>query len=199
MLERLVVGAVLLAAATCACGTDRQRSFSPPLASASGEVEISVPAKLSSIETDAVDPLGKPVRVGCITCHSLREQATMPVSTGDLDEFHRGLVFDHGALACANCHLAEPKRGPELHLADGKRLPMVEALQLCAQCHGPQYRDYRNGSHGGMNGAWDLSRGDRVKNHCVDCHDPHVPAIPAVRPEPRAKDRTGEEAADDHG
>ena len=66
---------------------------------------------------------------------------------------------------------------------------MREAMQLCAQCHGPQTRDYRRGSHGGMQGYWDLSRGDRVRNHCVDCHDPHAPAFPRFTPLPPPRDR----------
>ena len=62
-------------------------------------------------------------------------------------------------------------------------------MRLCAQCHGPQFRDYGKGAHGGMEGHWDLSRGGRTRNHCVDCHDPHVPAIRQVQPAGRARDR----------
>jgi hypothetical protein len=66
---------------------------------------------------------------------------------------------------------------------------VTDAMTLCAQCHGPQFRDYQNGSHGGMNGHWDLSRGPRLRNHCVDCHDPHVPQVLPVHPAPGPKDR----------
>jgi formate-dependent nitrite reductase cytochrome c552 subunit len=183
-----------------ACDTsDRTRTFAPPPASASAEVDIHVPAKLSSIETEELDSMGRPVRVACATCHSLRETAVVPASPAELDEFHQGLTFSHGELACASCHAAEPRRAPQLRLADGRQLPTTEAMQLCAQCHGPQHRDYKSGSHGGMNGAWDLSRGGRVRNHCVDCHDPHTPAIPAVLPEPRARDRVFRASEGDHG
>ncbi len=59
---------------------------------------------------------------------------------------------------------------------------MNEALELCSQCHGPQRTSYDHNAHGGLNGYWDLSRGPRIKNHCVDCHDPHLPAIQQVVP-----------------
>ena len=74
----------------------------------------------------------------------------------------------------------------------------ADALRLCAQCHGPQYRDYRHGAHGGMRGHWDLSRGPRERNHCVACHDPHAPAFGQFEPVPGPRDRfTG--AAAPHG
>ena len=98
----------------------------------------------------------------------------VPNSPADLDEFHTGLSFDHGQLRCASCH-AEGQP-PTLHLATGEPVEIRESLQLCAQCHGPQWRDYQHGAHGGMGGHWDLSQGGRERNHCVDCHDPHAPA-----------------------
>jgi formate-dependent nitrite reductase cytochrome c552 subunit len=66
---------------------------------------------------------------------------------------------------------------------------MDRAIELCAQCHGPQYRDYKAGAHGGMTGNWDLSRGPRVRNHCVDCHEAHAPRYPGTRPVLRPNDR----------
>jgi hypothetical protein len=105
----------------------------------------------------------------------------------DLREFHLGLEFQHGSLSCRACH-AEGQP-PQLNLADGTTLPMQDALRLCAQCHGTQFTNYRHGAHGGMNGYWDTRRGERLKNHCVDCHDPHTPAIEPVLPKPPPRDR----------
>jgi predicted CXXCH cytochrome family protein len=76
-----------------------------------------------------------------------------------------------------------------LRLADGTALAFSESMQLCAQCHGPQYRDYQRGSHGGMTGYWDLRRGPRVRNHCQHCHDPHAPQFPKVLPVAEPRDR----------
>ncbi len=172
------------------CGPDDlPQAFAPAPASASGEVEIDVPAKLTSIEAGKTDALGRPVRIACATCHSVKDTARLPADASELKDFHVGLTVQHGSATCASCHVSEPRRAPELHLADGTRLPMTEAMQLCAQCHGPQWRDYKAGAHGGMSGAWDLSQGNRTRNHCVDCHDPHVPKTPAVQPAAKMNDR----------
>lgn len=76
-----------------------------------------------------------------------------------------------------------------MHLADGKPLELSQSMELCAQCHGVQYRDYKKGSHGGMTGYWDLKRGPRERNHCTDCHAAHQPAYESVRPVHPPKDR----------
>jgi formate-dependent nitrite reductase cytochrome c552 subunit len=176
--------------ATVGCGSgDEPRAFAARDGAAAGEVDTHIPERLTSIETGETDPLGRPLRIRCASCHSVKAEAAMPSSPADLREFHVGLSFSHGALACSSCHVSEPLRAPQLHLADGTRLPMTEAMRLCAQCHGPQLRDYEAGAHGGMRGAWDRSRGGRVRNHCVDCHDPHVPGIRPVLPAERARDR----------
>lgn len=93
---------------------------------------------------------------------------------------HRGLVVRHGDVGCLACH--DPGDYDSLRRPDGISVPFQEVMQVCGQCHGPQTRDYRHGSHGGMTGFWDLSRGDRVRNGCTDCHDPHAPAYPRVLP-----------------
>lgn len=129
-------------------------------------------------------------QVACATCHSLRtaeEAARFPSAMRELSRFHQGLSLQHGELACAACHLPGPI--PQLHLADGRAVEISDGMQLCRQCHGPQFRDYRQGSHGGMTGHWDLARGPRTRNHCMDCHDAHSPAIRPVLPAPGPRDR----------
>lgn len=131
------------------------------------------------VRTGALDRRGEPVEVQCSVCHSSR--APNPNTTAeDLDEFHQGLRFAHGSGGCLSCH--DSRSYDALHLAGGESLPFTQSIRLCGQCHGPQLRDYRHGAHGGMRGYWDLTRGPRVRNHCVDCHDPHAPAYPKVRP-----------------
>lgn len=152
-------------------------------------VTVNQPAKLTSVESGRRDPLGRPQRVLCATCHSLRDAGPLPPSTGDLKEFHRGLRFSHGTVSCGSCHVPGPQVHERLRLADGATVPMTEVMLLCAQCHGPQYRDYQHGSHGGMTGYWDLRQGPRQRNNCVDCHDPHAPQIPQVRPVLPPRDR----------
>lgn len=181
---------ILLVICLTACrNKDVHRELAPALGSVSGEVEINLPPKLSSIELDAVDPLGRPLRIECATCHTTKETAVLPETADELQSFHVGLKFAHGSNRCASCHVSRPLSAPMLRLADGSELAMTEALQLCAQCHGPQYRDYKAGAHGGMQGSWDLTRGGRTRNHCVDCHDPHVPKPPPVLPAAAMRDR----------
>ena len=135
----------------------------------------------------ATGPDGKPVAVGCATCHATRPPNRAANASENLREFHRGLTFKHGNLTCLSCHNAA--NYDTLRLADGAPLEYPQALRLCAQCHGPQYRDYLHGTHGGMNGYWDLRRGPRTRNTCVDCHDPHAPLYPQVRPVFAPRDR----------
>ncbi len=135
------------------------------------------------VKTDLVDMHGQPVSAACNTCHTTRP-ANRDAQLGQkLPTFHQGISGAHGKLNCVACH--HPDEGYQsLRLADGKSLPYTEVMQLCAQCHGPQYRDYQHGAHGGMNGYWDLSRGNRTRNNCIDCHHPHSPKYRTFLPVP---------------
>jgi hypothetical protein len=170
-----------------ACRRDRRVTFAPAPGAATRPVVINRSIKLTSIETDTDDGRGGRARVACVTCHALRNPGALPTRTADLKEFHVGLTFAHGELPCADCHVQG--RVDVVHLADGTLVPMPEALRLCSQCHGPQARDYRHGAHGGMTGYWDRSAGPRLRNNCVDCHDPHAPRYPGARPAPGPRDR----------
>jgi hypothetical protein len=143
-------------------------------------VRIRKPIQPPRVETGLLDARGHPVTTSCATCHATSKPRPENASAEQLDEFHQGLTYAHGNLTCLSCHHAD--NYDRLRLADGRAVEFPDALQLCAQCHGPQYRDYLHGSHGGMTGHWDLRRGPRDRNHCVDCHDPHAPAFPKVRP-----------------
>ncbi|MCY1022774.1 hypothetical protein [Pyxidicoccus sp. MSG2] len=177
---------VLVALALAGCERDVPRRLQPPPGDAPPVETVLVPEKLTSIESGGVDALGRPLRVPCVTCHSLKEPAPMPRSPEQLQAFHRGLQFRHGDNACTSCHQADAPQS--LHLATGEPLPMTEVVTLCSQCHGPQARDFRAGAHGGMTGYWDASRGGRTRNNCVSCHDPHAPkyagALPVMPPRP---------------
>ncbi|NOZ41422.1 MAG: hypothetical protein GXP24_14535 [Planctomycetes bacterium] len=130
---------------------------------------------------------GKPITVACSTCHASRPANFANRTPADLDEFHQDLTFAHGNVTCLSCH--NPDNYDTLHLADGSSVEYSDVMTLCAQCHGPQTRDYRHGAHGGMIGYWDLSRGPRTRNNCVDCHDPHAPSFPAMKPTFKPRDR----------
>ena len=40
-----------------------------------------------------------------------------------------------------------------------------------------------------MSGHWDLSKGGRIRNSCLACHDPHVPKFQGALPAPPPLDR----------
>ena len=140
-----------------------------------------------AVDTGLFDANGQAVTANCTTCHATRQPDFAITDGAQLIDFHQGLITQHGDLTCLTCH--NPDDYSALRRADGTSLPFTEVMQLCAQCHGPQYRDYVNGSHGGMTGYWDLSRGPRVRNHCIVCHDPHAPQYPQVMPVFKPRDR----------
>jgi len=160
-------------------------SSSPPPpkispASPRHRVAIRQPIQTPRVETGKVDAQGHSITVSCGSCHATSSPRPDTRQSAELDEFHQGLHYQHGSLSCLSCH--DAANYDQLRLADGRGVPFPDAMSLCAQCHGPQYRDYSHGSHGGMTGYWDLSRGPRQRNHCVDCHDPHAPQFPIVLP-----------------
>jgi len=139
------------------------------------------------LDTGLKDSQGKAITAACSTCHNTTTPNPARNTAHDLVQAHAGLNYNHGNLTCMSCHNA--KDYDSLHLADGRRVAFPEVMTLCAQCHGTAMRDYLHGSHGGMNGYWDLSQGPRVRNNCVDCHDPHHPEFPLVRPVLPPRDR----------
>ena len=168
-----------------ACGEDDVPLGEPYRPQPRFAEHIAPPPGPPRVKSDRADALGRPVTVACATCHSLargegRFGRPEHVAGEPLTVFHQGLTVTHGELACRSCH-----EGPDyatLHLADGRSLPFPEVQTLCRQCHGPQARDYAHGTHGGMNGYWDLSRGPRERHACTVCHDPHAPAYPGMMP-----------------
>lgn len=150
-------------------------------------VTVNRPAGPPRVIVSDAGPDGAPVTVACGTCHATRTPNRANRATADLDEFHQGLVFRHGTSTCLSCHDGDDY--DRLRLADGRPVEFVDVMTLCSQCHGPQFRDWQHGAHGGMSGYWDLSRGPRARNNCVDCHDPHAPAFPMMRPTFKPIDR----------
>lgn len=151
-------------------------------------VVVRKPSFKSAIPTGTADEKGQPVTVACTTCHTTRPANQAAKLGTPLEQFHQGQVGRHGNLTCVSCH--NPADGyHSLRLADGKSVAFDEVMTLCAQCHGPQHRDYLHGAHGGMTGYWDLTKGGRTRNSCVHCHDPHAPKYPTVVPAPGPNDR----------
>lgn len=159
-------------------------------------VTIRKPAGPPRVFTGLKNVHGHSITIACSTCHATREANFDNKTAEDLDEFHGSLEFAHGNISCLSCHNSEDYDA--LKLADGSRVEFTDVMTLCAQCHGPQMTDYEHGAHGGFNGYWDLTRGPREKNNCVDCHNPHSPKFPSMQPTFKPKDRFLEKG-EDHG
>lgn len=118
----------------------------------------------------------------CSECHTdFEHEPTANQPQGE----HSNILkkFDHGStIYCMSCH----------HQADrdsfvdniGQPMSTENSEALCARCHGPKIRDWKDGSHGRTNGFWDDSFGERKKLTCVQCHDPHTPKFPKMVPSP---------------
>lgn len=130
---------------------------------------------------------GQPVFASCGACHATTQPNLDVRRAEDLDQFHQGLNYNHGGLTCLSCH--NSANYDTLRLADTRSVEFPDSITLCSQCHGPQRRDYDMGLHGGMSGHWDLERGGRTRNTCINCHDPHAPAFPQVMPVLPPRDR----------
>lgn len=188
--------ALLLTLSLVSCGgaepgsdfADTSRAWATPAPAGAHPTTIHQPTSLGALDTTVVDVLGKPVGVACATCHGPgadgQALASLP---GEPEELHAGVRPEHGALVCDSCHAPEDRS--RLRLAEGRLLDMDEAMTLCTQCHGVQRRDYDHGSHGGMSGFWDTTRGPQVRNHCLDCHAAHTPAYGQVMPAAGPRDR----------
>lgn len=167
---------------------DPSREFAePPIAGPEHPVTIHQPATLGVLDTDRLDVNGQPIGIACATCHGVGADAdAVAQDLGNPEKMHGTVELKHAELSCDACHDAQRDK---LHLADGTQLDMAQAMDLCGQCHGPQKRDYDGGSHGGMAGYWDLTRGPRTRNHCLDCHDAHDPAFVGGAPVHPPRDR----------
>lgn len=159
-------------------------------------VIVRKPAGPPRIELAGTDPQGRTGSVACSTCHSVRKPNLENKTAATLDEFHQGMTFNHGNIACYACH--NPDDSDALRLADGTTVAYENVMTLCSQCHSKQAESFAHGAHGGMNGHWDLSRGPQMKNNCIDCHDPHAPSYPKMIVGFKPKDRFNEPSSDHH-
>jgi len=148
---------------------------------------IRKPAGPPQVLTGLTDVHGNAVTVSCSTCHATRKPDLENNTAVEMNEFHGSLKIAHGKISCLSCHNANDY--DSLKLADGSRIEFSDVMSLCGQCHGPQMRDYEHNVHGGMNGYWDLTKGARQKNNCVDCHNPHSPQFPKMQPTFKPRDR----------
>ena len=80
---------------------------------------------------------------------------------------------------CLDCHNADDR--DKLRLVNDKLISFEKSYQLCGQCHGTIYRDWKAGIHGKRTGEWN---GQKLYRLCVHCHDPHQPRYKPIKPLP---------------
>lgn len=114
----------------------------------------------------------------CSRCHD-----NLPVNATKrkLVKFHTDIILKPPSMQrwCTDCHSATNLN--KLKLSSGELIDFNKSYQLCGQCHGTIYRDWKAGIHGKRVGMWN---GDKLYRLCVSCHDPHQPAFKSVKPEP---------------
>jgi hypothetical protein len=187
-----LLGVVLCGAGAAYVSTRGERrptgAAAPQTPEARYAVVIRKPAGPPVFHVGTKDANGKSVTMACAECHKTRQPNAENRLGRPMAFFHQDLKGAHGNLSCVACH--NPSDGnATLRFADGTALPYTEVMQLCGQCHGPQYRDYQHGAHGGMTGYWDLSKGGRTRANCIDCHTPHAPKYQPVQPAKGPNDR----------
>lgn len=116
----------------------------------------------------------------CNDCHTLFEAEREP---GRELVQHTDIQLRHGSNdSCLNCHDQGDRE--KLSIRNGDPVGFADVAQLCAECHGPVYRDWLKGAHGKTLGAWDPTNAASVRLTCSQCHDPHNPAYAPMAPLP---------------
>ena len=115
----------------------------------------------------------------CSDCHDPEDEVERERRELTLEHEQIELRHDEANRWCLDCHNAANR--DFLHLADGRLVEFTESYRLCGQCHGPTYRDWREGLHGKRTGFWN---GEKHYLLCVHCHDPHAPAFKPIHPFP---------------
>jgi hypothetical protein len=89
--------------------------------------------------------------------------------------------FNHASEQrwCLDCH--NPDDRDVLRLANGDLVYFEESYNLCGQCHGTIFRDWKAGIHGKRTGEWNGRKQYRL---CVHCHNPHNPKFKPIKPLP---------------
>jgi hypothetical protein len=122
-----------------------------------------------------------PFTEGIFPCSDCHKDLPVNRQRRELTEMHDDIVLDHGPRTrwCFDCH--NPDDRDKLRLASGELIDFSHSYELCGQCHGDKYRDWRAGVHGKRTGMWN---GRKEYLQCVNCHNPHKPHFAPLKPMP---------------
>jgi hypothetical protein len=116
----------------------------------------------------------------CSECHA---DMDVDPERRELEDMHEEIseIFNHASDQrwCLDCH--NPDNRDVLRLANGDLVAFEESYNLCGQCHGTIFRDWKAGIHGKRTGEWNGKKQYRL---CVHCHNPHSPRFKPVNPLP---------------
>jgi hypothetical protein len=116
----------------------------------------------------------------CSDCH---EDMDVNYERRTLEDEHVEIseMFNHASEQrwCLDCH--NPDNRDVLRLANGDLVSFEESYNLCGQCHGTIFRDWKAGIHGKRTGEWNGKKQYRL---CVHCHNPHSPKFKPLKPMP---------------
>ena len=116
----------------------------------------------------------------CSDCHA--DMETNPARR-ELEDEHVEIseMFNHASEQrwCLDCHNQDDR--DKLRLANGDLVSFEESYNLCGQCHGTIFRDWKAGIHGKRTGEWNGRKQYRL---CVHCHNPHSPRFKPIKPLP---------------
>lgn len=112
------------------------------------------------------------------SCHNGIVPASFPRDKNPrLLETHKNIALEatnlphgRGGIWCLDCH--HPTQRNKLIDNMGQPISFDQPQTLCGKCHGPIYRDWRDGIHGKRIGEW-ASTGKKRWFVCTECHNPH--------------------------
>jgi hypothetical protein len=124
-----------------------------------------------------------PLSEGIFPCSQCHKDLPVNKKKRELKDEHTDLKLHHAETLrwCLDCHNAANR--DKLHLLNGDLIDFQHSYELCGQCHGNVYRDWRAGIHGKRTGFF-AGSGQRMYLLCVACHNPHDPAFKPIKPEP---------------
>ncbi|BDU69816.1 hypothetical protein GETHOR_19170 [Geothrix oryzae] len=141
------------------------------------------PTPPSATAQEGIQVPKPPFSEGIFPCSSCHDGKSMKVNLQrrELTGMHGDIILNHGPESrwCLDCH--DPANRDRLRLASGERIGFDTSYQLCGQCHGDKFRDWRVGVHGKRTGSWN---GAKQYLLCVHCHNPHSPRFQALKPMP---------------
>ncbi|WP_299535627.1 cytochrome c3 family protein [Ulvibacterium sp.] len=114
----------------------------------------------------------------CTECHSrplvgMQKDSRIQRAHWDVEMKHANA----STMNCATCHNGNDMN--HLKSLANDQVDFNMSYLLCAQCHSPQFEDWKGGAHGKNIGGWAKPRASMT---CVNCHNPHQPQIPPKWP-----------------